>query len=91
MLTAIEDMAVPDPAMSAKLVALLPRMRVVEATQKGQAAEVAELRARSEQVIKGWYGRGVVDYGEFVADVEGRVGRVETSVRRAEKLRDDTV
>lgn len=88
-LTSIEDTAVPDPALSTNLVALLPRMRAVEATQKAQAAEIAELRGRSEQTVRGWYERGVVEYGDFVADVEGRVELLERSVRRAEKLRED--
>lgn len=89
-LTAVtSDTPVPDPALSAELVALLPRMKAVEATQLAQEAEAAELRARSEQAVRAWYEQRVVGYGAFVADVEGRVERVERAVRRAEALRGD--
>ncbi|ROW16452.1 hypothetical protein VPNG_02751 [Cytospora leucostoma] len=88
-LTAVtSDTPVPDPKLSADLVALLPRMKGIEATQLAQEAEIAELRARSERVVRKWYEERVVGYGGFVADVEGRVERVERKVRRAEALRE---
>lgn len=82
------DTPVPDPKLSADLVALLPRLKGIEATQLAQEAEIAELRARSERVVRGWYEGRVVGYGGFVADIEGRVERVERKVRRAEALRE---
>ncbi|KAK9772851.1 hypothetical protein AB5N19_03286 [Seiridium cardinale] len=88
-LTSIEDTPVPDPALSVNLVGLLPRMRAVEATQKAQAAEIAELRGQSERVVRDWYENNVVGYGDFVAGVEKRVERVERGVRRAERARDE--
>jgi hypothetical protein len=84
-LTAVSDCPVPDPAQSAALVALAPRMRGIEATQLAQAAEAAELRALSEDVLRRWYEYGVVESSRFVADVEGRVEKVERRVRRAER------
>ena len=87
-LTAVSDSPVPDPALSASLVAQLPRMRAVAATQLAQAAELAELRARSERLVRAWYERGVLDTSQFVADVEERAGRVERRVRRAERARE---
>ena len=88
-LTAVtSDTPIPDPQLSADLVALLPRMKGIEATQLAQEAEAAELRARSERVVRKWYEERVVGYGSFVADVEGRVERVEKKVRRAEALRE---
>lgn len=88
-LTAVtSDTPVPDPKLSADLVALLPRMKGVEATQLAQEAEIGELRDRSERVVRKWYEERVVGYGSFIADVEGRVERVEREVRRAEALRD---
>jgi hypothetical protein len=63
----------------------MPRMRGIEVTQLAQAAEVAELRARSEEVIRRWYESGVLGCSRFVAGVEGRVERIEQSVRRAER------
>ena len=62
-------------------------MKGIEATQLAQEAEIAELRARSEQVIRAWYESRVLGYGNFIADVEGRVEKVERAVRRTEGLR----
>jgi hypothetical protein len=87
-LTAIKDSPVPDPSASAALIGLADRMRAVEATQLAQAAEMAGLRGRSEALMRRWYEGGVLGGGQGVADVEGRVERVERMVRRAERLRD---
>lgn len=88
-LTAVtSDVPVPDPALSASLAAQLPRMKGLEATQLAQEAEIAALRARSEDVVRRWYEARVVRYGAHVADVEGRVEGVERVVRRAERIRD---
>lgn len=46
---------------------------------------MAELRARSEEVLQAWYQQGVLGVSDFVADVEGRVEMVERRVRRAER------
>lgn len=88
-LTAVADTPVPDPALSAGLAALAPRMRGLEATQAVQAAEIADLRRRSEALVRRWYERDVVGYAHSVAAVEGRVARVETAIRRAEKAREE--
>ncbi|KAM0277781.1 hypothetical protein ACHAQH_005574 [Verticillium albo-atrum] len=84
-LTSVSDCPIPDPAQSASLAALVPRMRGIEATQLAQEAEMAELRARSEAVISGWYEDGILSASRFVADVESRVEKVERRVRRAVK------
>ncbi|KAI0906161.1 hypothetical protein F4824DRAFT_365532 [Ustulina deusta] len=88
-LTAIFDTPVPDPALSAGLAALLPRMKGIEATQLAQASEIAELRARSETVVRHWYKHDVMGYSDFIAGVEGRIERVERAARRVEKARDE--
>ncbi|KAF2967685.1 hypothetical protein GQX73_g5851 [Xylaria multiplex] len=88
-LTAISDTPVPDPAYSAGLATLLPRMRGIEATQLAQSAEIAELRARSEAAIRQWYTHDVMGYSDFVASVESRIERVERATRRVEKSRDE--
>jgi hypothetical protein len=59
-------------------------MKVLEATQMSQAAEIAELRTRSEAVIRTWYESSVLSGSQFMAEVEDRVERVERRVRRAE-------
>ncbi|KAH8167971.1 hypothetical protein CIB48_g240 [Xylaria polymorpha] len=76
-------------SLSAGLAALLPRMKGIEATQLAQAAEIADLLARSEAVVRRWYKHDVMGYSDFVAGVEGRVERVERAVRRVEKTRDE--
>lgn len=83
-LTAIKDSPIPDPAESATLIALGERMKAIETTQIAQSAEIAELRTRSEAVIRTWYESSVIERSQFMADVEGRVERVERLIRRAE-------
>lgn len=88
-LTAISDTPIPDPSHSASLASLLPRMKGIEATQLAQTAEIAELRARSEAVVRQWYKHDIMGYSDFVASVEDRIERVERAVRRNEKARDE--
>lgn len=77
----------PDPAESAALIALSGRMKAVEATQVAQADEMAQLRRRSEALIRRWYEASLLQSSQGLADVEGRVERVERRVRRAEHER----
>ncbi|KAI1662922.1 hypothetical protein F4813DRAFT_14572 [Daldinia decipiens] len=88
-LTAISDTPIPDPAHTATLVTLLPKMKGIEATQIAQAAEIAELRARSEVVVRQWYEHNVMSYSNFVAGVESRVENAERVVRRVERARNE--
>ena len=85
---ATADTPIPDAAQSAALATLAPRMRAAAAMQRAQAAEVAELRARSEAALRAWYERGVLRCGNAVADLEARLGRVERGVRRVAKARE---
>ncbi|KAK0725896.1 hypothetical protein B0H67DRAFT_480785 [Lasiosphaeris hirsuta] len=88
-LTAIAiDTPVPDPKLSADLAALVPRMKGVEATQLAQEADIAELRARSERIMRAWYEGRVLRYGQSVAEAEGRVERVERGIKRLERERE---
>ncbi|KAK4157419.1 hypothetical protein C8A00DRAFT_40256 [Chaetomidium leptoderma] len=86
---ATSDTPVPDARQSAALAALVPRMRAVEALQRAQAAEMAELRRRSERAVRAWYEGGVLRYGVELADVEGRLERVERGVRRVGRGREE--
>ncbi|KAF3068978.1 putative Protein similar to RO10 [Daldinia childiae] len=88
-LTAISDTPIPDPAHTATLAALLPKMKGIEATQIAQAAEIAELRARSEVVVRRWYEHNVMSYSNFVAGVESRVENAERVIRRVERARNE--
>ncbi|KAH7376977.1 nuclear distribution protein [Plectosphaerella cucumerina] len=82
-LTSVSDCPIPDPSQSAALAALIPRLRGIAATQTAQKAEAAELRARSEAVIQAWYEDGVLGTSRFVADVEGRLTKIERQTRKA--------
>lgn len=62
-------------------------MTALEAVQLAQEAEVAELRARSEALVRAWYAERIVRYGDVVADVEGRIEGVERAARRAARER----
>ncbi|RBR17074.1 uncharacterized protein FIESC28_06576 [Fusarium coffeatum] len=84
-LTAIKDSPIPDPAESAALVALQGRMKAIEATQIAQAAEIADLRQRSETAVRAWYETGVLSNSRAMADIESRFEVVERQVRRAER------
>jgi len=81
------DTPIPDPALSATLVALQPRMEGLRRVQHAQEAEIAVLRARSERVLKQWYEGRVLGYAQFLADVEGQVEKAERVLRRAERAR----
>lgn len=83
-LTAINDSPIPDPADSAALIALTDRMKAIEATQLAQAAEMANLRKRSEIALRTWYESGVLERSNFVASMESRVSEVDRQIRRKE-------
>ncbi len=85
----VTDTPVPDPALSAGLAALLPRLRAAEAARRAQAADVARLRARSEALVRRWYERRVLAASDAVAAAEARVARAERAVRRVQRARDE--
>lgn len=57
--------------------------------QEQQAAEIAELRARSALVAKRWVEVGVLGGSEVWAEWEGRIEKVERAVRRLEGRREE--
>lgn len=63
-------------------------MKAIEATQIAQSADIAELRTRSEAVLRAWYENSVIERSQFMADVESSVERVERSIRRVEHERE---
>ncbi|KKF96639.1 hypothetical protein CFO_g1037 [Ceratocystis platani] len=77
------------PAQSAALLQHIDRMRVVEAIQQSQAVEIAELRARSENLVRAWYQGALLSGSARLAAVEGRAQKVEAKVRRAERAKAD--
>jgi len=89
-LTAItaDNSPIPDPSLSVELAALAPRIKGVELMQMAQEAEIAELRRRSEAVMRQWVEGSVLRYSQAVADAEGRVEKVERVVRGMEKSRE---
>ncbi|KAF7546872.1 hypothetical protein G7Z17_g8129 [Cylindrodendrum hubeiense] len=88
-LTAIKDSPIPDPAESTTLIVLGDRMKAIEATQVAQVAEMADLRRRSERIIRSWYESGVLNNSSVMADLESRVELAERQVRRAERELDE--
>ncbi|KAK5991230.1 hypothetical protein PT974_09508 [Cladobotryum mycophilum] len=84
-LTAVKDMLIPNPAASATLISLSKRMKGLEATQLAQAAEIAQLRTKSEMIIRSWYENSTIQNSELLADAEARVQRVERELRRKER------
>jgi hypothetical protein len=84
-LTAIKDCPVPDPSESAALITLSDRMKAIEATQVAQAAEVAELRKRSEILVHNWYKQKVLQRSQSMAELESHVERIERGLRRKER------
>ena len=84
-LTAIKDTPIPDTEESHKLIRLADRMKGIEATQMAQSIQMAELRGRSENVVRAWYEQGVLRNSDTLADLEGRIEAVERGVRRRER------
>ncbi|KAL7972548.1 hypothetical protein HDV63DRAFT_291583 [Trichoderma sp. SZMC 28014] len=61
-LTAAKDIPIPDSSASASLISLTQRMKAIGATQLAQAAEISELRSKSEMLVRSWYeNRALVD------------------------------
>ncbi|OAA60233.1 nuclear distribution protein [Niveomyces insectorum RCEF 264] len=84
---AVVDTPVPDAALSAQLVALAPRMAAMVRTQNALDNQVAQLRHRSEQVVRRYYETQALAAAACVADVEARIERAEGQVRRRETAR----
>ena len=63
-------------------------MKAVEAAQLAHAAEIAELRGRSEAAIRSWYEGVILNTSQGLADVEGSVEKAERQVRRVEHMRE---
>ncbi|KAL2379809.1 nuclear distribution protein, variant 2 [Blastomyces gilchristii SLH14081] len=87
-LTSLKDLPIPPASLSASLIELQPRLDRLAAVQEQQAAEIAELRARSALVAKRWVEVGVLGGSEVWAEWEGRIERVERGVRRLERRRE---
>ena len=84
--SAIVDQApLPDAALSAKLIALVPRMEALAEKQKTIDDEIAQLRTRSEFIVRQYYENQAMASAKLVANVETRVERAEGQVRRLEK------
>ncbi|CUS07379.1 unnamed protein product [Tuber aestivum] len=84
-LTSIRDTPIPDPNVSADLIALLPRINRTEIMQQTQAREIAELRRRSAALLERWYLLGVEGVNECFAEWDERTLEVDKLLSR--KLR----
>jgi hypothetical protein len=83
-LTSLQDLPIPPASASASLIELQPRLDRLARVQEQQAAELADLRARSALLMKRWVEVGIVGGGELWAEWEGSVERAEKAVRRME-------
>ncbi|KAK5170538.1 uncharacterized protein LTR77_005126 [Saxophila tyrrhenica] len=83
-LTHLQDLTIPDPAPTSKLIDLRPRIDAARTKQLEQAKEVAELRARSARAVEAWYEGGVLGMDEQWAEWEERLREAEILVRRRE-------
>ncbi|CAK7245574.1 MAG: hypothetical protein STHCBS139747_007158 [Sporothrix thermara] len=81
---ALVDTPVPEAALSAHLVSLVPRMEAMLANQRQLDAEVASLRGRSERLVRQYYEQAALGPAKAVARVETRLERAEGRVRRLE-------
>ncbi|KAF4592368.1 nuclear distribution protein [Ophiocordyceps camponoti-floridani] len=89
-LTAVKDSPVPDPSHSAALISAAGRIKAIRATQLAQAAEMAQLRRRSEVLVRHWYECRLLPCSQFMADVDGRVRVLERHMRRIERERGES-
>jgi hypothetical protein len=83
-LTSIHDVPLPRAESSAALVALQPRVGKMELLQESQARQMSDLRSRSAAVLERWYEIGVLGGGDCWDEWEGRIGRVERTLKRHE-------
>ena len=83
----IQDTPIPDSGSATKLLELQPRLDRAREVQSAQAAELAELRARSASVVEKWYDGGVLGMGERWTDWEERLREGEILVRRREAVK----
>ncbi|RPB05214.1 hypothetical protein L873DRAFT_1825368 [Choiromyces venosus 120613-1] len=84
-LTSIRDTPIPDPNVSADLIALMPRVNRAEVVQQTQAREIAELRRRSAALLERWYLLGIEGVNECFAEWDERTLEVDKLLSR--KLR----
>ncbi|KAA8897418.1 hypothetical protein FN846DRAFT_963726 [Sphaerosporella brunnea] len=71
-LVAINDAPIPDPALSASLVELMPRLQRAQAVQDEYMRKIAELRLRTAKVLEHWFLVGVEGVNECFAEWDER-------------------
>ena len=88
-LTSIHDTPPPAAQLSSQIISKVPQAGKVELLQESQSREIAILKQRSASVLQRWYSLDILQAGECWADLEGRVEKVEQSVRRAALAKQD--
>jgi hypothetical protein len=81
-LVAINDAPIPDPALSASLVELLPRLQRAQAVQEEQMRKIAELRQRSAKVLEQWFLIGIEGVNECFAEWDERTFEMDKLLSR---------
>jgi hypothetical protein len=69
--------------------ALAPRIERIDAAQRVQEAEFANLRKKSAQLVSRWYEVQTLAAGRVWVEWEGRVKKCEREVRRREVRREE--
>jgi hypothetical protein len=85
-LTSIMDSPIPDPAVSADLVMLLPRIHRVEVVQETQAKKIAMLRRRSAALLEQWFLVGIQGVNECFAEWDERTFAVDKVLSKELKI-----
>ena len=83
-LTSIKDLPIPSAETSAALVAVQPRIALIELLQESQTCELAALRQRSASIIKRCYELSGLGGSECWTEWEKRMTVIEKQVRRQE-------
>lgn len=83
-LSSLEGMKLDDPSALVPLVTMQHHLALARTKQDDQQTELAELRARTAQVLAQWYRGSVLKGGEQLAGYEQRLLDVERTVRRRE-------
>ena len=85
----MKDLPIPRASDSEQLIRLQPRLDAALEKQEHQAQQVRELRERSAHALKRWYDVGVVAQGEVWSEWAERTDKVERSIRRTERAKEE--
>jgi hypothetical protein len=83
-LRSIQDTPVPDAETSARIIQTRPQVEKLQAAQHQQLETVAALKARTAAILQRWYSVDILQTGEFWAETESRLDKMDQKFRRME-------